>query len=115
MLIYVKDTPANESYLITLQQGTGDNLLDEDIEEGYFGYINYYVDRVVGHYDDDCGFQSHDSGMYLYTEDEFRHVEQGNMKYLLDKIISYIFASDMTDIKLPDGVTYKVVDEGLEE
>ena len=53
--------------------------------------------------------------MYLYTEDEFRHVEQGNMKYLLDKIISYIFASDMTDRKLPDGVTYKVVDEGLEE
>lgn len=68
MLVYVKDTPANESYIIMLQQGTGDNLLDEDIEEGYFGYINYYVDRFVGHYDDDCGFRSHDCGMYLCTE-----------------------------------------------
>lgn len=33
MLIYVKDSVANESYLIMLQQGTGDNLLDKNIKD----------------------------------------------------------------------------------
>lgn len=37
MLIYVKDSVANESYLIMLQQGTGDNLLDKNIKDGYVG------------------------------------------------------------------------------
>ena len=115
MLVYVKNSVMDIGYIVSMQQGTGDNLLDEDIEEGYVGYINYYADRFVGHYDDDCGFKPLDAGMYLCTEEEFRHVKQGNMKYLLDKIIPYIFASDMTDTKLPDGVTYKVVDEELEE
>lgn len=115
MLIYVKDSAENESYLIMLQQGTGDNLLDEDIEDGYVGYVNYYVDRFTGHYGDDDGFHFYDGGMYLCTQEEFRHIEQGNMEYLLDKIISYIFASDLRNIELPDGVTYKIVDKGLEE
>lgn len=115
MLIYVKDSVVNESYLIMLQQGTGDNLLDEDIEDGYVGYVNYYVDRFTGHYGDDNGFHYYDGGMYLCTQEEFRHIEQGNMEYLLDKIIPYIFASGLRNIKLPDGVTYKIVDKELEE
>lgn len=115
MLIYVKDSVANESYLIMLQQGTGNNLFDEDIEDGYVGYVNYYVDKFTGHYGDDDGFHFYDSGMYLCTQEEFRHIEQGNMEYLLDKIIPYIFTSDLCNIELSDGVTYKIVDKELEE
>lgn len=72
MLIYVKDSVANESYLIMLQQGTGDNLLDKNIKDGYVGYVDYYVDRFTGHYGDDNGFHFYDCGMYLYTQEEFR-------------------------------------------
>lgn len=115
MLIYVKDSVANESYFIMLQQGTGDNLLDKNIEDGYVGYVNYYVDRFTGHYGDDNGFRFYDCGIYRCTQEEFRHIEQGNMEYLLDEIIPYIFASGLRNIKLPDGVTYKIVDKGLEE
>ena len=115
MLIYVKDSVANESYLIMLQQGTGDNLLDEDIEDGYVWYVHYYVDRFPGHYGDDNVFHYYDGGMYLCTQEEFRHIEQGNMEYLLDEIIPYIFASGLRNIKLPDGVTYKIVDKEFEE
>jgi hypothetical protein len=115
MLIYVKDSVINESFLIMLQQGTGDNLSDEDIEYGYVGYVNYYIDRFTGHYGDDDGFHFYDGGMYLCTQEEFRHIEQGNMEYLLDKIISYIFAGCLRNSELPDGVTYKIVDKELEE
>ena len=98
-----------------LQQGTGDNLFDENMEDGYAGYVNYYVDRFTGHYGDDNGFHFHDDGMYLCTAEEFRHVVQGNMECLLDDIISYIFASGLRNSELPDGVTYKIVDKELEE
>ena len=30
-----------EPTLIRIEEGTGDNLLDEDIEEGFVDYINY--------------------------------------------------------------------------
>ena len=98
-----------------LQQGTGDNLFDENIEDGYAGYVNYYVDRFAGHYGDDNGFHFHDSGIYLCTAEELRHIEQGNMEYMLDDIISHIFASGLRNSELPDGVTYKIVDKELEE
>lgn len=41
MLIYVKE----EDVLIAAQEGTGDNLLDEDIAEGYVDYfmVNVYT------------------------------------------------------------------------
>ena len=114
MLIYVKDSVANESYLIMLKQGTGDKLFGKDIKDGYVGYVNYYIVRFTGHYGDDNEFHFYDCGLYLCTQEEFRHIEQGNMEYLLDKIISYIFAGGLHNIELPDGVTYKIVDKELE-
>lgn len=44
MLIITKDTEK----LITIVEGTGDNLTDEDIEDGYIDYVMTSVYRVEG-------------------------------------------------------------------
>ncbi len=44
---------------IEISEGTGDNLLREDIEAGYKDYVNYKVYGSDG---------SEDGGMVLYTE-----------------------------------------------
>ena len=44
MLIITKDTEK----LITIVEGTGDNLTDEDIEDGYTDYVMTSVYRVDG-------------------------------------------------------------------
>ena len=44
MLIITKDTEK----LITIVEGTGDNLTDEDIEDGYINYVMTSVYRVEG-------------------------------------------------------------------
>ena len=107
MLVYVKDKDLPSSYVVTLQVGTGDNLLPEDIDDGYAGYINYYVDRFVGHYEDDCGFVADDSGMYMCTSDDMKHIEGGNMKYLLDSIMDYIFNGS--------NISYVIMNKETEE
>ena len=44
MLIITKDTEK----LITIVEGTGDNLTDEDIKDGYIDYVMTSVYRVEG-------------------------------------------------------------------
>ena len=44
MLIITKDTEK----LITIVEGTGDNLTDEDIKDGYIDYVMTSVYRVDG-------------------------------------------------------------------
>lgn len=44
MLIITKDTEK----LITIIEGTGDNLTEEDIEDGYIDYVMTSVYRVEG-------------------------------------------------------------------
>lgn len=44
MLIITKDTEK----LITIVEGTGDNLTDEDIKEGYTDYVMTSIYRVEG-------------------------------------------------------------------
>lgn len=44
MLIYVKE----ENVLITAQEGTGDNLLDEDIAEGLKDYMMTSIYEIDG-------------------------------------------------------------------
>lgn len=44
MLIITKDTEK----LITIVEGTGDNLTDEDIKEGYIDYVMTSIYRVEG-------------------------------------------------------------------
>lgn len=44
MLIITKDT----EYLITIQEGTGDNLLPEDIADGFVDYVMTSIYEVEG-------------------------------------------------------------------
>lgn len=44
MLIITKDTER----LITIVEGTGDNLTDEDIKDGYIDYVMTSIYRVEG-------------------------------------------------------------------
>lgn len=44
MLIITKDTEK----LITIVEGTGDNLTDEDIKDGYIDYVMTSIYRVEG-------------------------------------------------------------------
>lgn len=44
MLIITKDT----EYLITIQEGTGDNLLPEDIADGFVDYVMTSIYEVDG-------------------------------------------------------------------
>lgn len=48
--------------IIKIAEGTGDNLLDEDIEDGYVDYI-YYDTYVM-----DGDIREYDGGMVMLTE-----------------------------------------------
>jgi hypothetical protein len=48
--------------IIRIAEGTGDNLLDEDIEAGYVDYI-YYDTFVI-----ESDIREHDGGMVMLTE-----------------------------------------------
>lgn len=56
--IYVPDT----KQIIRICEGTGDNLLDEDVEAGYVDYI-YYEQYVI-----DPEIRETDGGMVMLTE-----------------------------------------------
>lgn len=58
MLIYVKDWER----LITATEGTGDNLLDEDIAEGYCDYIMTNIYKQEGY-----ELEEEDGGQLLLT------------------------------------------------
>lgn len=51
-----------DGQIIYITEGTGDNLLQEDIDEGYVDYIYYEV------FDLACGIEEVDGGMVLTTE-----------------------------------------------
>ena len=49
-------------HLIRVSEGTGDNLLDEDIDDGYVDYI-YYEQYELG-----PDIKEHDGGQVMLTE-----------------------------------------------
>lgn len=63
---------ADESgtFLFIIEEGTGDNLLDEDIDNGYVDYVNWTMYRMA--IDTACDitptFVEYDGGMVLSTE-----------------------------------------------
>ena len=76
---------ANDNIFVVAEFGTGDNLLDQDIEDGYIGYVNigsFYGPEDVDPYyilvnqdysadeltvnDEDC--EQIDGGMLLYKK-----------------------------------------------
>lgn len=54
----------NEDVVIEFDEGTGDNLLHEDIEEGYVDYVNYTVYDISDFGD----VREIDGGMILLTK-----------------------------------------------
>lgn len=55
------------TYLFIIEEGTGDNLLDEDFDDGYVDYVNWTMHRMA--LDDDIPvFVEDDGGMVLSKE-----------------------------------------------
>lgn len=48
--------------IIAISEGSGDNLLDEDLEAGYVDYIYYDTYEMLG------GIRERDGGMVMLTE-----------------------------------------------
>lgn len=55
---------AKDGRIFHICEGTGDNLLQEDIDEGYVDYINYDMFDTLQDVYDQCG----DGGMVLLTK-----------------------------------------------
>lgn len=81
ILVYV---PEKETFII-IAEGTGDNLLPEDMDEGYVDYINYYTFDKTDIFEEnafyDCG------GMIMYKEliqEKFTDIRQVIPEVLFD-------------------------------
>lgn len=68
----------NKGIIIRVAEGTGDNLLDEDIKEGYVDYVMYEIFDVNDFFEmeqvDSC-----DAGMIMYKElvrEKFANLKQ---------------------------------------
>lgn len=67
--------------IIRISEGTGDNLLDEDIDAGYVDYI-YYEQYEFGAFD----IEEHDGGQVMLNE-QFQHkfsCTEDAVPYVLD-------------------------------
>ena len=62
MFIFVPEA----SQIVKISEGTGDNLLDEDIDAGYVDYI-YYEQYELGDYIE-TNLKEVDGGMVMLTE-----------------------------------------------
>lgn len=76
--IYLIVLEGTTCYYILISEGTGDNLLKEDIEEGYVDYALY----DFGHFEADQ-FVSDDGGMML-REELIREHEEGLVQIAMD-------------------------------
>ena len=68
---------------VSIAEGTGDNLLPEDIEAGYADYINYEVLTAKELWEHDDGY----GGMIMYTElvqEKFYELEECIPEVLYD-------------------------------
>lgn len=108
MLIWTKNTENPEKqYCISVDTGI-DNLETKDFEEGFVGYLNYYVDEFVGHAESDCGFQEYDSGMYLFKENKLDDEGVPMVESMIPELLDYIFENEDGDM------TYVILDKDLE-
>lgn len=75
----------NEFGYVKISEGTGDNLLREDIDEGYVDYINYEIYDTYYDYLED---NSDDGGMALLKNpyQDFRNNED---------VVSYMIYEDI--------------------
>lgn len=68
VLVFIKDV----GEFLYACQGTGDNLLDEDIEEGYVDYVNIetYLFNLGGFEDNDGGMKLLEKPFDEYYKDD---------------------------------------------
>lgn len=81
---YIKDA----GLIICANEGTGDNLLPEDVEEGYVDYVNYTTYEI-----DDDGITEADGGMVLlkeYVRDRYKE----DMDMIVDVVTDYLGDTD---------------------
>ena len=64
MLIYYPE----KDKIIAVNQGTGDQLIDEDYDEGYTGYFNY---TEYNYEASEYELEEADGGLILYKEENF--------------------------------------------
>lgn len=89
MTLYI---PPKKEFLF-ISEGTGDNLLPEDMREGYVDYVN--IDRYVFTGDIDSPFVEVDGGMMLLKkpyQDSFNDdddLARQCIEYMYDKDIAY--------------------------
>ena len=57
-----------DGVFINFEEGTGDNLLPEDIEAGYVDYINWESFKINRHDAYDVSIEQDDGGMLLLKE-----------------------------------------------
>lgn len=82
-----------DDYIIIANEGTGDNLLDEDIEAGYVDYIYYTTWHI-----DDNDITEDDGGMILLKEpfvDLYYEDDVLNEEKLMDDVVKFHFGEDV--------------------
>lgn len=96
-----KDFPKYpDLYIISIDVGN-DNMDPEDYEAGFVGYLNWYADEFVGHAEQDCGFKSSDSGMFLYKEKDTDGTEP-DIEKLLPALLRDIFENEPVEYTIID-------------
>lgn len=73
-----------KNIFIKITEGTGDNLLKEDIENGYVDYINYEIIEA-----DEIEFGSTDGGMLLRKK--LLREEFSSLKELIPTVLAMAF------------------------
>lgn len=87
VLIYLPDYKS----FVLIAEGTGDNLLDEDIAEGYVDYIMYYIYDVKTVIHDMFRTDEEDGGQIMYTElvrEKYKDLEES-----IPDVLEFIFTT----------------------
>lgn len=93
MLVYCIE----QKQLVAFEEGTGDNLLYEDIEAGYNAYWNYYqyvidndaIESMVNGEE----ISGYAGGMYLFNSEDGKNLEarvNAFLEYVFEKPVRYV-------------------------
>lgn len=91
VLVYI---PEMKEFLYA-SEGTGDNLLDEDIEQGYMDYVNINTYAF-----DNPGFIEKDGGQMMLTELFINKYGGDNGTQLIEDAIRFIYEMDFDYVVL---------------
>ena len=72
--------------ILVAQEGTGDNLLDEDVEAGYVDYVYIETQQFDGD-----RFEEDSDGGQMMMEEYFADVYEGNPEKLAKDAVEFMF------------------------